>query len=163
MMIIPIVNEDDKIIMYKQRNDVLQEDIYRVSALWITNSKNEVLLAQRAFNKKHDPGRWGPSVAGTIEKGETYKSNIIKEAFEEIGLKDFKPKKGPKRRIIGKHNHFTQWYFLKTDKELKEFKFDTKEVADIRWIKESELVKDLKKNPSRYILSMNRIVDDFCR
>jgi len=57
MVLIPIVDEKDKIIGYKDRKEIQKEDIYRVSALWITNSKDEILLAQRAFSKSHDPGR----------------------------------------------------------------------------------------------------------
>ncbi len=29
---------------------------------------------------------WGSAVAGTVEKGEDYESNIYKETEEEIGL-----------------------------------------------------------------------------
>jgi len=48
---------------------------------------------------------------------------------------------------------------LKTDK--KEFKYDPIEVAAIKWIAKTELIKDSKKNPSNYIKSMPRIVKDF--
>ncbi len=51
-----IVNEKDEIIWYKKRWTLEKEDIYRVSALWLINSKWEILLAQRAFTKKHHPG-----------------------------------------------------------------------------------------------------------
>ncbi len=85
-MQIPIVNEQDEIIGYKDRKDRNLVDITRVSALWITNEDGEILLAQRGLNKTHSPGLWGPAVAGTVEEGETYESNIIKEAEEEIGL-----------------------------------------------------------------------------
>lgn len=53
--LIPIVNDNDKIIGYKPRDDRNTKDMYRVSALWITNSKGDILLAQRAFTKKHNP------------------------------------------------------------------------------------------------------------
>ena len=79
-MIIPIVNEQDEIIEYKDRNDRSPEEITRITSLWLGNEKGEVLLAQRAFNKKTSPGLWGPAAAGSVEKGETYDSNIIKEA-----------------------------------------------------------------------------------
>jgi isopentenyldiphosphate isomerase len=159
-MIIPIVDSNDKIIGYKERKDKLPEDTYRVSALWLTNSSGEILLARRSMNKKSDPGRWGPAVAGTVEKGETYTQNIIKETFEEIGLRNIKPIKTIKRRATGNHNHFTQWYFLTIDMDLKDFKIDPKEVAEIRWIKKNELIKDLKKNPSEYIRGMPGILED---
>ena len=47
-----IVDEKDNIISYKERKSISQKDIYRVSALWIMNSKGDSLLAQRSFNKK---------------------------------------------------------------------------------------------------------------
>jgi len=144
-MLIPIVSEKDKIICYKDRKDVEQKDIYRVSALWITNSEGGILLAKRAVTKKNDPGKWGPAVAGTFEKGETYKKNIIKETFEELGIRDVKLKKGPKLRVCGNHNHFTQWYFLKCDKKISEFKIDKKEVDEIKWFSKEQIKKENKE------------------
>ena len=85
-MIIPIVNEQDEIIEYKDIRNRNPKEICRVSAIWLVDSDGNILLAQRAFSKKVDPGKWGPSVAGTVEKGETYEENIIKESKEEIGL-----------------------------------------------------------------------------
>ena len=60
---IVIVNENDEIIGSKERGTLNQSDIYRVSALWIQNSKGEILLAQRSFNKKrvleiHKAKKW---------------------------------------------------------------------------------------------------------
>ncbi|GAF94063.1 unnamed protein product, partial [marine sediment metagenome] len=77
-----IVDDNDKIIGYKERDTLKREDIYRVSALWITNSHGEILLARRHHTKSHRPRKWGPAVAGTVDAGETYEDNIIKEAEE---------------------------------------------------------------------------------
>ena len=115
---IVIVDEDDNVIGHKERGLVGRGDIYRVSALWITNSKGKILLARRALTKSHDPGKWGPAVAGTVEEGEDYRDNIVKEAGEEIGLRNIKPQTGPKIRIFGEHNYFDQWYLLKIDKTI---------------------------------------------
>ncbi len=161
--IIPIVNEQDKIIAYKNRNEIQKEDIYRVSALWITNSSGEILLARRAFTKSHHPGRWGPAVAGTVEKNETYTANIIKESFEEIGLKNIKPKKGLKFRHTNEHNYFVQWFFLTIDKDVKEFKIDKMEVDSIRWFSKKELKLAIKNNPDNFLSSMNKYVKMFCK
>jgi len=89
-----IVDENDNPIGLKERGTLdYDKDIYRVSALWITNSKGQILIARRALTKKQNPGKWGPGVAGTIDEGETYDSNIIKEAKEELGLQNIKPEK----------------------------------------------------------------------
>jgi isopentenyldiphosphate isomerase len=53
--IIPIVDENDNIIDYKMRKDVKISDIYRVSAIILRNSKNQILLAQRGLHKRNDP------------------------------------------------------------------------------------------------------------
>ncbi len=152
---IPIVNEKDRIIGYKDRKEVNDSEIIRVSALWIINSKSETLIAKRSKNKKHDPNKWGVAVAGTVEKRETYRQNIIKEAEEEIGIKNINPEKGPKQRIHASNNFFCQWYILKTDLPISKFKIRKEEVDDIKWMKIAKLENDLKQNPNKYATSMN--------
>ena len=155
---IPIVNEQDQIIGYKERDAVAKEDIYRVSALWVTNSQGQILLAQRAFTKHHHPGKWGPAVAGTVEKGETYKQNIIKEAEEEIGLKNIRPQNSKKVRVTpatGNHNHFTQWYTLVIDKPIDDFVVRKEEVAQVKWFKPDELKDDLTAHPDHYLPNLS--------
>lgn len=149
-----IVDEEDNIIGHKNRKLIEEQDIDRVSALWITNSKGEILLAQRAFNKTNDPGKWGPAVAGTIEEGETYDTNIIKEAKEEIGLQDIKPTAGVKVRHTGKHNYFAQWYLLHLDKSSDEFTVDRTEVNEVKWFSRTGLEQDLKDNPEKFLDGM---------
>jgi isopentenyldiphosphate isomerase len=148
---IVIVNENDEIIGHKERGTLTKEDIYRVSALWITNSKGDILLAQRKFTKAHDPGKWGPAVAGTVDEGEAYEMNILKEAEEEIGLKDIHPTLGPKRRERGEHNYFGQWYLLTIDKPVEDFTIQEEEVEQIKWFARSELEKDICDNPEKYL------------
>jgi len=152
-MKIPIVDENDEIIRYENQEIVNKnpEFIYRVSFLWVTDTKGKILLAQRAFNKKHDPGKWGPAVAGTVEEKETYESNIIKEAEEEIGLKDIKPILGAKRRRKTKYNYFAQEFLLVLPSGFNDFKVEEDEVADVRWFTEEELKKELKENPDNFL------------
>lgn len=140
-MKIQIVDINDKIIGLKERGILnYEEDIYRVSALWITNSEGKILLARRSLSKKHDPGKWGPAVAGTIDEEETYESNIIKEAEEELGLKNIKPKKSIKNFKKGKYKHFTQWFTLKIEKEIENIIYDKNEVAEIKWFTKEEIL-----------------------
>jgi isopentenyldiphosphate isomerase len=58
MPLIPIVDEDDIIIEYVERNDRKTDQRYRVAALWATNTKGEILIAQRHRSKKHHPLLW---------------------------------------------------------------------------------------------------------
>lgn len=155
-----IVNDKDEIMGHKPIQDLTPKDIYRVSGLWIENSKGEILLARRAFTKKKDPGMWGPAVAGTVEQGESYEQNIIKEAEEELGLKNIKPKKGPKKRVKSPHNHFTQWFMLKIDKPINKFKTQKEEVEEVKWFSKSEL-KELIKDDSAMVHSMKIFIKKY--
>ncbi len=157
-MKIIIVNKDDEIICSKER-EILdnKKDICRVSALLIKNSKGQILLAKRAYTKKQNPGRWGPSVAGTVEEGESYKSNIIKEADEELGLKNIKPKTWIKNHTLGeKYQHFTQWFTLTLDKPLSYFR-PNEEVAEVRWYSKNEILNLIKSNSDEVLYSIQEI------
>lgn len=150
-MKIPIVDESDNIIGYRERTDINPELIYRVSGLWITDIKGNILLARRAFDKTHDPGKWGPAVAGTVEEGETYESNIIKEAEEEIGLLNIKPVLGKKMRRKSKYNYFTQEFLLILPVGFNDFKILEREVAEVKWFSKEELIKELKEKPDEFL------------
>lgn len=165
MVKIILVDENDKVIGSKERGSLdYSKDIYRVSALWIMNSKGEILLAKRALNKAHNPGCWGPAVAGTNEMGESYESNIVKEAEEELGIKNSKPKLGPKKRVALRYNYFCQWFLLKVDKSADEFIIQKEEVDHVKWISKKELIKEITDNPEQFVPSMRGValVNELC-
>jgi isopentenyl-diphosphate Delta-isomerase len=153
-----VVDDNDLIINYKPREIVDKENLrYRVSALWIENSKGEILLAKRAYTKTHNPGKWGPAVSGTVEKGESYENNIIKECEEELGLKDIKLKVEKKFKREGKYNYFGQWFSTIIDKALEDFKIQTEEVEEIKWFSKKELEKQIKNNSEDFINSFKEM------
>ncbi len=156
-----IVDEKDNIIGSKERKSMKKSDFYRVSALWITNSKGEILLARRSRNKTHSPGKWGPAVAGTIEENETYDSNIKKETEEEIGLKGAEFEKRNKVKMKTDYNYFCQWYFLKIDKDTNEFKIQKSEVEEVKWFSKADLLRELKNNPDEFLLAVKEALEMF--
>lgn len=155
---IPIVNEQDEIIGYKERSTITANDIYRVSALWLKNFKGDILLAQRKLTEDHDPGKWGPAVAGTVDEGETYESNIIKEIKEEIGLENVNLTPGPKRRVSGEYNYFCQWYTLTIDKPAENFVIQEDEVEQVKWFSKSELQTELRQHPEQFLTGLGWMV-----
>lgn len=156
-----VVDKNDNVITNKARDNLDNEEIYRVSALWITNSKGENLLARRHHTKSKHPGKFGPAVAGTVEKGETYKDNIIKESEEELGIKDINPILGPKIKVDNEYHYFIQWYKLKINKKINEFKIQENEVEEIKWFTKKELIKDLNDNPEEFTPSMKEYIKLF--
>lgn len=162
-MKIPIVNEQDEIIGYKEREEKAPGDIIRASGLWVTSPDGYTLLAQRSFKKKNGPGMWGPAVAGTVEEGETYESNIIKEAEEEIGLIEFTPILGPKNRVQpvnGYGNLWGQWFTAIVDRSYQ-FKKQDEEVEQIKWFSKDELNKLLKETPKELLGDLAEFISWF--
>ena len=160
-MKIQIVDNQDNVIGLKERSEIdYKNDIYRVSGLWATNLKGQILLAKRATLKDKDPGKWGPAVAGTIDEGETYDINIYKEAKEEIGLEGVKFTKGPKMHVTYPRNYYCQWYFVKLNRDTDSFVMQAEEVDALEWVDANEMKMDLATNPDKYVPSMNQIVSE---
>lgn len=150
-MKIIIVDESDSIIGHKKRGEVGANDIFRSSALWLTNSKGEILLAERGHGKDHAAGKWGPAVVGTNELGETYESNIIKEAGEELGLHNLNFTYGPKMMHITSRRYFVQWFLSIAEQPTTFFKTNTDEVESVRWYTPAELLKEYSSHPSNFV------------
>ncbi len=141
-----------------------QTDIYRVAAIWVFNDHGEVLLAQRQFNKEHSPGAWGPSAAGTVEVGESYQENILKETAEEIGINITEADLliGPKRLTTANHptrRYFTQWFYARCNQPAESFVLQEDEVAAVRWVDKADIEKEVTEKTSTYIDSFSDITN----
>jgi len=155
-----IVDESDTPIGFKERSEITSTDIYRATALWLTNSNNEVLLARRAYTKEKDPGVWGPAVGGTVDEGEEYDDNIVKEIKEEIGL-DIpitNLQRGPKTESKNRLNqkYFIQWYTYTIDLPAEDFIIEPKEVEEVKWFPISRLLDTIASNPEEFTLGAQK-------
>lgn len=158
------VDQDDVVLGWitpEQRSD---HHIYQVSALWLTNSRGEILMAQRHPGMANAGGLWGPAVAGTVEAGESYHDNIVKEAAEEIGLTGVSFTPGPKV-FIGKdepgRTYFCQWFFATVDRPAADFVLEPEEVSAVRWIKPADLRREITEQPAKYLVGAHRWIGRF--
>jgi len=159
-MEIPIVNRNDEVIGHKDRSEIdYDNDIFRSASLWITNSSGDVLLAQRKFDKKVDPGKWAEAVGGTVENDDSYIETVVREAEEELGLTDIDIKVGPKQFITTPCRYFVQWCTACIDKHISEFKIQKEEVEQIAWVPMNQLKDELNTNPTKYIEALPAIID----
>lgn len=160
-MLLPIVTRDDEIISYKERAAIdYENDIFRTASLWVTNTDGDVLLAQRKFDKKVDPGKWAEAVGGTVEGKDTYEETVIREAEEELGLRNLTIKKGPKQLITTPCTYFVQWYKATID-VATELTIQEEEVERVAWIPYEVLQKETRQSSEKYIDAMASIVDLF--
>lgn len=153
-----IVDDNDESIGFKERSRLDHpNDTYRCSSLWVTNSDGRILLSKRSMTKANNPGVWQEAVAGTVEKGETYDSNVAKEMDEELGLKDIKIMKGPKIHVRLKRNFFRQIYFAILDLNETEFVLQEEEVERVKWFTKEEIKENYAKDPEAFQRSFKLI------
>lgn len=160
-MKIPIVDKNDNVICYKDRSEIdYKNDIFRTASLWITNNKNEVLLAQRKFDKKVDPGKWGEAVGGTVENDDSYLDTAIRESYEELGISDIKFSLGPKQFLETPiYSCYIQWYKACIDMDVSEFVVQQEEVEQVAWVPVNKFEHDLKANPDKYVTGLTKCIE----
>ena len=154
--LVTIVDEHDNLVATKSRDNLTSEDIIRVAVLWIEDGKGNVLLQQRSMQKKIGAGLWGPAVAGTVEAHETYITNIVKEAEEEIGLVGLQPELVAKKLFWEKEGQFGRMFtFFKTlvTKPALDFTIKPDEVAQVKWVNKHWLLQDALDHPELYVPS----------
>ncbi len=160
-MRIPIVNEQDEVLYYKEREETTRDEIRRIIGLNVFNEKGEVLIAKRQSNKKIDPNLWGPSVAGTVDEGCDYDDTVLKEAEEEIGLKNIQPIFLRKSfyETTGARR-FSSFYYVTIQMADHVFVLQEDEVAEIKWISVIDLENWFKEKPEDFIPSFQRTMNN---
>ncbi|MCE4565197.1 NUDIX domain-containing protein [Maribellus sp. CM-23] len=88
---VPLVDEQGKVTGQAPRSQVHNGSklLHPVVHLHVLNRNGSILLQKRPMNKQIQPGKWDTAVGGHISAGESLEAALKKEAFEEIGLKDF--------------------------------------------------------------------------
>lgn len=152
------VDSQDNPVGLKSYADIAYGDIYRVSALWLTDSKTgDILMTQRKFTKHIDPGKWMAAASGTIEEGESYDENIVHEIDEEIGLRNLQLSKGPKEFTDdGQHKYFVQWYLANIDKDTATIQIQEEEVEAYEWVPKQRLLRELAKEAGKFVPSLKK-------
>lgn len=146
------VDKNDEIIgtVWKSKAHRNLEIIHREIGLILFNDKGETLLQQRSLYKKNDPGVWKVACAGHVAAGESPKDAVIRELFEELGIRA-----NPiyYDKFFNKHNKKGQnkesrfvWTFYAVVKGRPKMKLDPKEVSDAKWVKIEDLEKFAKNN-----------------
>ena len=155
---IDIIDENDNVLYKASRTEVIEKDLlHRAAAVMVSNSKNEILIHQRAKNKDVFPGFYDFTVGGRVSSGESYEKAAIRELEEEIGIRN------PKIKFLFKHNFFDKpprvimaVYSCKTDGP---FKFQEGEIEKGYFIALDKL-KD-KVNKENFCPGCYEILQDY--
>ena len=146
---------------------------HRAAHIWFVNSKNEILLQQRAEHIESHPGEYDISAAGHLQAGDSRIEGALREIEEELGIKlkeDDLIKLGELRQestqydgkyINKEHNDV---YVVKKDIPISDFTIDESEVDHIeyvpidkfkKWI--SERKEDLVMHPGEFELLFDHL------
>jgi isopentenyldiphosphate isomerase len=117
------------------------------------NDGNEILMQRRNLSKDKFPGLWDLSVASHVQSGENSWTTILRETNEEVGIqigfrvevRDFRFITSFRdERIAGGGIIEKQYYdlfMLRRDIELEKFSFNDSEVAEVKWVDYTGLMK----------------------
>jgi isopentenyl-diphosphate Delta-isomerase len=149
-----LVDSDDNILGYKSKAECHDGDgiLHRAFSLFIFNVKNELIMQQRAADKRLWPLIWSNSCCSHPREGETYEYATQRRLKEELGL-------DAELFYLYKFQYHAHWENEGSEKELcsvyigksnsQPFVNET-EIADWKWISRDELNRDVENNPHIY-------------
>jgi isopentenyldiphosphate isomerase len=137
--LVVVVDNNDKVLKTVDRASAAKSDIIRVTGVFITNEKNEIMLQLRSAKRDSYPLHWDCSAGGHTDPGEDYVACAHRELYEETGIKT-------KLVFLGKHyielddkrKHFISFFKGKYDGE---FKINPKEVSKLNFFSNEQISK----------------------
>ena len=138
-------------------NNLKENEYVIVVEVLILNSKNEILLSQRAGSKKLNPLKW-ETTQGSVKNGEDSKMAAVRELKEELGISINKETLNYFKTIKDEEEHiFKDMFWTKENIDLKEIKFTDDEVIGVKWVTFDELDKMSKTNQLASNMNFNLI------
>ncbi|HBS47597.1 TPA: isopentenyl-diphosphate delta-isomerase [Candidatus Dependentiae bacterium] len=149
-----LVDEKDKEIGFEEKLEAHKKGLlHRAISVFIFNSKNELLLQKRAFDKYHCGGLWSNSCCTHPHPQETNLEAAKRRLVEEMGIKtelkeicNFTYKVHFPQNNLFEHE-FDHLFIGHYDKDPK---INLSEVADFKWISIETLLKEFQENPGNY-------------
>jgi isopentenyl-diphosphate delta-isomerase len=159
-----LVNEKDEQIGLMPKLEAHEKAVlHRAFSVFVLNSKNEIMLQQRAKHKYHSPLLWTNTCCSHQREGETNIGAGTRRLYEEMGFKT----------DLKELFHFI--YKAPFDNGLTEHELDhvmigydnadpiinPDEVADWKWMGIDEVKNDMIAHPDRYTVWFKIIFDEF--
>ena len=143
---LPLVDENGRIIGQAPRSECHKGKslLHPVVHLHVIDRQNRFFLQKRPMNKLIQPGKWDTAVGGHVSVGENLQESLEREAFEEIGLKNFNA------RLISTYPWKTdveaELVYLFVTRDCQGIKIEGDEVEEGRFWAINEIESNLNKN-----------------
>ncbi|MFV8270838.1 isopentenyl-diphosphate Delta-isomerase [Flavobacterium sp. GT2N3] len=159
-----LVNENDEQIGLMPKLEAHEKAVlHRAFSVFILNSKNEIMLQQRAHKKYHSPLLWTNTCCSHQREGETNIQAGSRRLFEEMGFKTELKElfhfiyKAPFDNGLTEHelDHVMIGYY----DDAPEINVD--EVEDWKWMKIEDVKENMAVHPELYTVWFKIIFDEF--
>lgn len=115
------------------RGDKMKPDTYHlVIHVVIFNSKNQMLIQKRKYDKVSNPNMWDISVGGSVTAGETSQLGAMRETEEELGLTIDLHNQLPHLSMTFERG-YDDIYIVNREAEIATLAVPNDEVSDARW------------------------------
>lgn len=150
-----LVNEQDEETGWMEKIEAHRKALlHRAFSVFVFNSKNELMLQQRALAKYHTPGLWTNTCCSHPRPSELTDDAAHRRLMEEMGIScklekafDFVYKAGFENGLT--EHEFDHVFFGRYEGNPS---INPDEVNDWKWIGLDELKKDIHDHPSKYTI-----------
>ncbi len=146
MELIDVYDENKRKIGKKiRRGDELSSgERLLVTHLCLFNSKGEMLIQRRSFEKDRYPGCWDVSAGGFVLSGENSESAVIREAKEELGL-CLKPSELRFMLCEPFSYVFDDFFFARADLDPSALNIQSQELSEVKYFPAEDIMDMLSK------------------
>jgi isopentenyl-diphosphate delta-isomerase len=159
-----LVNQKDEQIGLMPKLEAHEKAVlHRAFSVFILNSKNEIMLQQRAHHKYHSPLLWTNTCCSHQREGETNIQAGSRRLFEEMGFETGLKElfhfiyKAPFDNGLTEHelDHVMIGYYE------DEPKINSEEVENWKWMCIEDVRSDMQLHPEIYTVWFKIIFDEF--
>ena len=143
---------DNKVGLMEKMEAHINPPLHRAFSIFIFNSKNEMLLQQRALSKYHTPGLWTNTCCSHPRDGESLHDATKRRLQEEMGMQcelkeafSFVYKADVMQGLV---EHEFDHVFIGTSDDLPIINKD--EVESFRYDTVENIKADIERNPQNY-------------
>ncbi len=152
------VNEQDQPIGTIDRAELFKRPAnFRVTHVFIFNSRGELLLQRLSPTRLRHPGRWGSSVAAYVGAGEDYTQAATRRLREELGLTDLPLRKVGKTRMVD--DACVKFITLFEARSDGPFALDPTHIAEVEFCPVDRVQSMVVQDPSRFTPTFRYLLD----